>query len=305
MGDNPDSIYYFAPIRDDKTYRITGNLGAAVFTSFTIEGGSFDGHAAKSSISSISDRDMEVAADGSYEIIVSREQPESGNWLQLKEGAGQITTRHYHESKLSIAADPRAGMDIHIEALDPDPLSNFEGDEQIARHLGYVRNFLAEHSAMGLMQPNEQVTGPLGWYSLEPNTFTTPGQWISASDDTAYGNTHAYYAAAPYQLAADEALLIEGRFPQGTFANIVVWNHFMQSLDFANRTVSFNRNQIDYEDDGSFRLVLAHEDPGVANWLHTEGRESGVIYWRWVFPTEQPPTPVGTVVKLAELTAAE
>ena len=37
LGCNPDSIYYFAPIRDDKTYRITGNLGASTFTSFSTE----------------------------------------------------------------------------------------------------------------------------------------------------------------------------------------------------------------------------------------------------------------------------
>ena len=47
LGDNPDSLYYFAPIRDDRSYRITGNVGAATFTSFTIEKGSDAGHAAK------------------------------------------------------------------------------------------------------------------------------------------------------------------------------------------------------------------------------------------------------------------
>ena len=28
LGDNPDSLYFFAPIRDDRSYRITGNVGA-------------------------------------------------------------------------------------------------------------------------------------------------------------------------------------------------------------------------------------------------------------------------------------
>jgi hypothetical protein len=54
LGDNPDSIYYFAPIRDDRTYRIRGNVGAATFTSFTVESGSHDGHAARSSVAAIS-----------------------------------------------------------------------------------------------------------------------------------------------------------------------------------------------------------------------------------------------------------
>jgi hypothetical protein len=36
LGDNPDSLYDFAPIRDDRGYRITGNVDGAAFTSFTI-----------------------------------------------------------------------------------------------------------------------------------------------------------------------------------------------------------------------------------------------------------------------------
>ena len=107
LGDNPDSLYYFAPIRDDKRYRITGNIGAAVFTSFTIEGGSFDGHAAKSSISAISDRDMEIGPDGSYEIIVSRERPASGNWLQLKGTRRAQTSNRSHWSYWTRQLRPR------------------------------------------------------------------------------------------------------------------------------------------------------------------------------------------------------
>ena len=42
LGCNPDSLYYFAAIRPDKTYRITGSVGAATFTSFT---GDFIGQA--------------------------------------------------------------------------------------------------------------------------------------------------------------------------------------------------------------------------------------------------------------------
>ena len=107
LGDNPDSIYYFAPIRDDRSYRVTGNVGAAVFTSFTVERGSHDGHAARGSVASLSDNEMVVEKDGSYEVIISREKPASGNWLKLSPGASQITTRHYHEARQSIAATPR------------------------------------------------------------------------------------------------------------------------------------------------------------------------------------------------------
>lgn len=301
LGDNPDSIYYFAPIRDDRSYKISGNIGAAVFTSFTVEGGSYEGHAARSSIASLSDVDMEIAPDGSYEIIVSRKKPKSGNWLPLKEGAGQISTRHYHEAKLSVAANPDYQMDIAITPLDPASQADYGGDQQVANHLNYVANFVGEHAAMALTAPTEATTGHLGWYSLVPNQFGTPGQWVSASDDMAYGNTHAYYNAAHYELAEDEALVIETALPASRFINVVLWNRFMQTYDYGNRQVSLNRKQMHFEDDGTVKIIIAHRDPGLPNWLDTEGRPSGVIYWRFVYPNEAPSAPVSKVVKLADL----
>ena len=75
----------------------------------------------------------------------------------------------------------------------------------------------------------------------------------------------------------------------------------MQSLDYTKRVTSFNRNQIDYEADGSFKLVVSAEDPGVPNWMSTEGRPSGVIYWRYMFPTETPEGVETKVVKVGSL----
>ena len=301
LGDNPDSVYYFAPIRDDQSYRITGNVGAATFTSFTIEAGSHDGHAARKSIAAISDDEMRIEPDGSYEILVSRRKPIKGNWLPIAEGASQVTTRHYHESRQSVAANRNALVPIHIEPVDPQPLAAYGGDAQVAQRLASVANFVRDHALMCTTKTTPELAKKLGWVSIKPNTFTRPGQWSSASGENAYGNTHAYYASAPYELGPDEALVITGRFPDCRFANVVLWNRFMQSFDFANRRISLNRKQILYEDDGSFRLVVAHEDPGVPNWLDTEGRAQGQIYWRYVYPVEKPSRVKAKVVKASSL----
>jgi len=301
LGCNPDSVYYFAPIRDDKTYRISGNVGAATFTSFTIERGSHDGHAARGSIAALSDLDMEIDGDGSFEILLSREQPAKGNWLKISDGASQITTRHYHEARQNVAALPGRVIPLSLEVLDPDPLPPNGGDEEVARHLEWVANFVREHAAMTFQKTSPEMAKKLGWVSLETNEFKKPGQWVSASGDQAYGNTHAWYAQTKYELAPDEALVMTGRFPDCRFANVVLWNSFMQSYDYANRQISLNRNQITYEDDGSFRIVIAHEDPGVPNWLDTEGRGAGTIYWRYIFPTSKPSRVRTKVVKASKL----
>ncbi len=154
---------------------------------------------------------------------------------------------------------------------------------------------------MTFQKTSPEMAKQLGWISLEPNTFPKPGQWASAAGDNAYGNTHAWYCSGRYDLQPDEALVITGRFPGCRFANVVLWNSFMQSYDYVNRQVSLNRNQVTYEDDGSFRLVIAHEDPGVPNWLDTEGRKEGTVYWRYVFPNEEPRRVKTKVVKTASL----
>ena len=52
--------------------------------------------------------------------------------------------------------------------------------------------------------------------------------------------------------------------------------------------------------DGSFRLVVAHEDPGVDNWLDTAGHDHGTMCVRWVRANSHP-EPICCVVKAAEL----
>ena len=75
----------------------------------------------------------------------------------------------------------------------------------------------------------------------------------------------------------------------------------MQTLDYANRSVSNNRAQTRLEADGSFRMVLAHRDPGVPNWLDTEGRPFGMVFWRFMLAEGEIETPQAKVVPFAEV----
>lgn len=292
LGDNPDALYFFAPIRDDREYRIRGNLAGATFTSFTVETGSGEGRAATGSSAAIDDSEMLVERDGSFEIHVGGSRPARGNWLKLEPGAGQITSRHFFESRSCVAADPTVRIPLRIEPLDPPQTPSFGGDEAIARQLGYVANFVAEHLALSIREPGSRAELP--WVSTVPNQFNAPSQWQS---ETGYGNLHAWYATAPFMLGPGESLVIESRFPPCRFANLVLWNRFMQTFDYTTKPASINRKQITYRDDGSFQLILAAEDPGEPNWLSTEGRPFGMMYWRWLLPTEAPPTPETSVIK--------
>lgn len=295
LGDNPDALYFFAPIRGDRAYRIRGNLAGATFTSFTVEGGGGDGGNAARSISALDDDQLICDRDGNFEILLSAEKPAFGNWLKLEPGASQVTTRHYFEATVPVAADPSVRIPLRIEALAPPPLPPARGDAEIAQRIDAVGRFVR---AMTVEQPQPKQLPPIPWVSRLPNRFNAPGQWLGES---AYGNLHAHYASAPYVLAPDEALVIEGRFPTCRFANVMLWNRFMQTYDFLHRQVSLNRAQIRLNENGGYRLVVAHRDPGLPNWLDTEQRPSGMIYWRFLLAKGEVPTPQARVVKFSAL----
>jgi hypothetical protein len=74
----------------------------------------------------------------------------------------------------------------------------------------------------------------------------------------------------------------------------------MESLDYRYHRIAVNKNDAVYAPDGSVRVVVAHEDPGVPNWLETVGHRHGTMCWRWVRAAEHP-QPRTRVVPLAEL----
>ena len=142
--------------------------------------------------------------------------------------------------------------------------------------------------------------GAIPWVSAEPNAFTNP----PAHDGNlaiGYAATDNVYRSARWELGPDEALVITGRFPRCRFANIVLFNNHMQTLPYDRRLVSLNRVQTTYEPDGSFRMVLAHRDPGVANWLDTRGLPHGTMFWRFLLPEEPLADLVTDVVPFASL----
>jgi hypothetical protein len=81
---------------------------------------------------------------------------------------------------------------------------------------------------------------------------------------------------------------MEGRLPPCRFANVALWNMHMQTLEYRFRRTSLNRAQMRLAGDGTFRVVIAHHDPGVPNWLDTDGHALGLVFWRILLPEAEP-----------------
>ena len=114
------------------------------------------------------------------------------------------------------------------------------------------------------------------------------------------GDPNIAYYHSYWELAADEALVIEVTPPECEYWNFQLNNYWMESLDYRHYEVCINKAGARLNDDGSVRLVVAARDPGVFNWLDTAGHAFGTMCFRWVRAPEHP-QPRTRVVKLSEL----
>jgi len=292
-GDSPDAIYHECVVRSGCRYEIRGNLAGAVYASFTIQSGR-GGHADAVGASIHSD-EFDVAADGSFAISVSgAAERRPRNWLELPEGALNLVARHYFERAEVVGADPEKRIPLRIRALASPPAPPEPSDAEIAAKIDAVTEFLRSRTL------GEIAAGPRrlpAWVSTVPNRFNAPEK----PGAMAYAAVDAAYAMAPFEVPADKALVMTGRFPACRYAGVVLWSRSRQSFDYVNRRVSLNRAQTRLEPDGSYRMVIAQHDPGVANWLDTGGRSRGTLYWRFLLPEGPVAAPHTELVDLASL----
>lgn len=277
LGDNPDARYFSAVIDAQHSYRVRGNIAGATYTSFTVELG--EGTDGGGIGAAINDTEFSTDADGNFELFFGGEKRE-GNWLPLPAGASSITTRHYYERKQSINNDRMHHIPLDIQCLQQVPPRDAPSDAAIAAGIRRVTRFIK-----GTVTPMDSGGTNLPWVSRTPNTFKPP-----VIDDSNQSVTYAakdnVYSMAPWVLGPDQALVIRGRFPRCRFANLVLFNRFLQTLNYEERSTSLNRAQAETAEDGSFEMIVAHRDPGRPNWLDTEGRPYGIMFWRFQLPEE-------------------
>ncbi len=287
MGlDNPDNYYVGAPVNPRYDYRIRGRRGTIHYMSFAAQSQNF---AAREKIAGgaghLEDSQLKLARDGSFEIIASmKEQP--GNWLQMNEHTSQILLRQTFLDRLN-----EKPVEVEIECLDvddaPEPLDPARVPGMLMGGAMYamgcaqwfadwVVEFKDKAPVNHFHLPDEEQHRLVGG---DPNIRLWLGQW---------------------KLSPDEALVIEATPPKCDYWNFQLGNIWAESLDFVNRTVHTNSHTTTYNDDGSFTLIVAQEDPGRPNWMDTAGHDHGTMGVRWVRANSLP-EPKCQVVKLAEL----
>ncbi|MGH0038562.1 MAG: DUF1214 domain-containing protein [Myxococcota bacterium] len=286
--DNPDSFYQNAAISGAHDYRISGSRGDVAYLGFGTYYGDY-GKGGRSGCSGYLEADeLDIGEDGRFEIIVSQ-RPHPGNWLPMEPDSSMLIVR---QNRLDKQRERVARLEIERIGADgpPAPLSAPFLDQRLSAAAGFVAGTAATFA---------------GWaegFARHPNELRPLDESVKQG---AHGDPNIFFLMGYWELAPDQALVIEVVPPACDYWNFQLNNHWMESLDYRYHRVEVNRHSARLAPDGSLRLVVAHERPrgADANWLETAGHRRGTMGLRWV-KAESHPQPRVRLVPAASLPVA-
>ena len=286
--DNPDAYYQRVNVSGRHTYRITGSRGTVNYLGL----GAYSGGYGTGDATPGNEGYLEFNDPGPgqrIDVIASTEEPTLGagqRWLPMQEHTGILMVRQFHLDRTS---ETRA--ELTIECLDPvTPVP----DNIDARRLvnGLAMSQLFVHGCAQRFIDWVQKD-----FLLRPNTL----DFLPPSDHAGgWGDPNQLFRHGYWTLDEGEALLIDVPAIDAYYWNFQLNNLWEESLDYRFLQVTVNQHSARYEDDGSARIVVAPEDPGVGNWMDTAGHRHGTMGLRYNQVVEDIP-PTVRVVPLAEL----
>lgn len=283
-GDNTDALYVGAQINGSDVYRISGNRGSAYYFAVTTvnRGDTPWGGGVEQTLFA---DDLEIGADGSFELFVGPESERAGrsNWIRTSPQTFRITFRQFFADW-----ENEKVMRAHIERLGvtpPPQLSAPALSAGLAASAQWIHdsvNYWADMIELWKSRRNQF----LSYRQLEDNPidFTPGGEPLIAY----------------WQLPKDEALIVRVRPPRAQYWAVEFGNYWWETMDYRYRLANTNCHYAQLEDDGELIVVVSHDDPGVPNWLDPSGFAEGYITFRWI-RADHYPAPQATQIKRSEL----
>lgn len=244
---------------------------------------------------------LQVEDDGTFEILVAPEKPAgyTGNFLlsrrtsEGKEHTGRFLTCRelFHDWANEDLLDLEI-LRIGCENTPRPPIDE-AGAMEMMRTIGeltdnqmrfwnvFYTQLLETYgkTEIGLSQESEPPFMPV-------NDMNAPNALGIA---TGGGQSTNIYSGGVYQLAQDEALIIESEVTvEPSFLGFHLSNLWGESLDFECYQCNLNPALMEMTEDGIYRWVVSHRDPGVPNWLDTTGLTHGFLTVRYTYE-KQPP----------------
>lgn len=280
-ADNPDNIYLNSVVAGDRSYRITGTRGTVPYLSFGTKANRYSINGEMATTGEFDAKDLVLNADGSFELIVSRERT-GKNWLPLAADSTMLLVR---QTFLDKQAETPA--QLSIKAIGgpavPQPLT----EEQLVRALGTATGFVAgtaktfaEWTEMFMAKPNQLLP------------------WDQSFFQRGGGDPNIHYLHGYWELKPDQAWILRTPVPKSRFWNFQIDNWWMESLDYRTRpNVWTNPKKARLEKDGSLILVVSPRDLGFGTWIDTAGHTNGTALLRWV-NAEAHPVPKTEIISI-------
>ena len=287
---NADTIYKTAMIDGAGSYRITGDRGTvrmfilAQLGPDTLRTGKPSG-----ALGTHDFGELALDANGRFDVVISRERPagREGDWWPLHEDAEKFMVRIVC-CRWGDEREPSFGID----RLDVPPAKGRLSAADLSARLAEIP----------LITGNSACFFPDHVEQLREQGHINTLKVVDFSNMTGL-NRQSYYEGA-YELADDEALLVEVKIPEKVgYWSLILTNEIYETIDWYNNQSSLNDIQARLDTDGVFRAVISARDPGVPNWLDTSGYPRGAIQGRW-FDSDERPTPTIRKLPIFEVRAA-
>ncbi len=259
--DNPDSVYRVIPISGEERYVIRGRVGEHRMTEnyFTL----WNAH--MGTIDVVDGRRMEIASDGTYEITVDASE-KNGRTNHI------TSTPEAHEFYIrDVLLDWSRDEPNHITVERVSTGSTNGGDRP-----ALTLDEQAEATA-AMMAHFADFTGKLsyGMYKTPANHFS-----LAWTADQHGAMRNQVYVAGRFDLEPGQAFVVDVSDGGAEYFTVPLGNLWGTTLDIYGSTGSLNKAQSKPNEDGTYTYVIGPENPGVHNWIDSDGLREGILTLR-------------------------
>ncbi|MEH6584676.1 MAG: DUF1214 domain-containing protein, partial [Halioglobus sp.] len=222
-------------------------------------------------VGNLIDSEIDIDKDGNFEIIVGPDE-HPGNWIKTTPGSWRLTFRQFFADWEN--EEPMVARIDRLGELEHDPVLTLEKIQQ-----GLT------DSAAWVRDSTWYWADTLDRWKVQPNNFLSYRQLDdNAIDATPGGEPLICY----WQVPQDEVLVVRVTPPLASFWSVEFGNYWWESMDYRYRMCSTNCHHAVLEDNGELILIVAHDDPGLPNWLDPSGHVEGYITLRWIGAADYP-----------------
>ena len=266
--DNPDCLYLYAPLRGGAEYRVFGHRGSACHIDFQVNFGHFANGDISSwgTVSSLDGLELETDDRGGFELVIGGEARD-GNRLASNEDVEFLLVRQYFDDW-----EKEQPADLLIERVGATYPAPPPRTDQMAARLDQLSRWLEKGGELW-------QTMSRGFLSMPPNSLHIHRP---ADSGERAGLRGLAYGMGHFACGEDEAVIVEFSPPDCLYWGFALANYYWECVEFATRNSSLTRAQTLSSSDGQIRLVIAHEDPGVPNWLDPGQNEEGTLTARFL-----------------------